>query len=330
MTEHKPVMLNEAMKFLNLKNSGLYLDCTFGAGGYTSKILEQENTKVVAIDRDPSTEKYANDLKKRFGQRIDYISDNFRNLKKFVEQGIKFDGVLYDLGASSMQFDIKERGFSFQEDARLDMRMGNNQISAYDVVNSYSEKQLSDILFFFGGENKSRKIASEIIKKREQEPIKSTMQLASLVSSIVRFKRKIHPATKTFQAIRIEVNEEIDSLKESLKWLPKILKDSGRVVIVTFHSVEDRIVKNFFQENSNKRIAASKYKKTSSQDFSDENEQNYKTDEQNYNIAKEGKPFKLVSKKVIKPPEDEVRENSRARSAKLRVVEKMEEVWMRQ
>ncbi|MDX1924638.1 MAG: 16S rRNA (cytosine(1402)-N(4))-methyltransferase RsmH, partial [Rickettsiaceae bacterium] len=279
-----------------------YVDCTFGAGGYTKAILESNDCKVVAIDQDPSTEKYYQDFAKKYGKRICYINDNFRNLKRVLSGFIPVDGLVYDLGVSSMQLDEGERGFSFQQNAKLDMRMGTKGISAYEIVNEYNETHLADIIYNYGGEGKSRKIAKKIVEARSISPINTTFELAKIVRSVCAKVSKIDPATKTFQAIRIAVNDEIGSLEESLAQIVDVLKIGGRVAIVSFHELEDRVVKQFFIKNSAPKVAVSKYAKHAQ--ISD-------------------KPFKIITRKSIKPSYDEIRLNPRSRSARLRVIEKV-------
>lgn len=302
MKDHLPVMLEEVLKMLNLREGSLYLDCTFGAGGYSRGILESNNSKLISLDQDPYTKKYADELTTKYGSRFDFINDNFRNIKNIFKAKEKFDGVVYDIGVSSMQLDQKDRGFSFQGSNILDMRMSSKGISAYDVVNEMDEESLANIIYLYGDERNSRRIAKNIVEKRKIKLIETTAELAEIVSSSFSYRGKIHPATKTFQAIRIAVNDEIESLRESLKALPAILNDKARVAVVTFHSLEDRIVKEYFKENSQQKIAISKYK---------ENE--IETD----------KPFRLITNKAVKPSRAEVLSNPRSRSAKLRVVEKI-------
>jgi 16S rRNA (cytosine1402-N4)-methyltransferase len=301
--DHIPVLLDEVIKLLEPKDGKIYLDCTFGAGGYTSAILGFARANVVSIDQDPSTLIHAERVKSVYGDRFKYVNDNFKNLGSLFEGKIKFDGAVYDLGVSSMQLDHRERGFSFQGSNKLDMRMSSSGISAYDIVNSMPEEELANIIYLYSDERNSRRIAKNIAQKREIKKIETTSELAEIISSSFSFRGKIHPATKTFQAIRIAVNDEVGALHESLNALPKILNTGARVLIVTFHSLEDKIVKEFFKTNSIQKVAISKYKKQ-------ENTEN--------------KAFKIITSKSIKPTREEVINNPRSRSAKLRVAEKIE------
>ena len=302
MRPHNPVMLNEVLANLAVADGKVFVDCTFGAGGYSTGILNSSNCKVLGVDQDPTTQKYADNLIKAFGDRFVYINDNFRNLKNFLKHHGQVDGVVYDLGVSSMQLDEKERGFSFQGNSQLDMRMSLKGKSAYDLINETEESELADIIYKYGEEHASRRIASKIVEARKLEPISTTFQFANIVRSVVRSKGKIDPSTKTFQAIRIAVNDELGALEDSLAQLVDVLKIGGRAVVVSFHGLEDSIVKKFFNDNSEPKVARSKYSK---EDLSG------------------GKPFKLISKKSIKPTREEIISNPRARSARLRVVEKV-------
>ena len=261
---HVPVMLNEVLKFMNPMDNEVYVDCTFGAGGYTEGILEKANCNVIGLDRDPSVKQFADIIKKKFNDRFDFYNIKFSDIESILN-GNKVDGIVLDIGVSSMQIDNPERGFSFQKNSRLDMRMGNNQISAYEIVNNTPEKELADIVRFF-------------------YPVRKT---------------KIDPATKTFQAIRIAVNGELDELKKILELSKTILKPNGRLVVVSFHSLEDKIVKDFIKKETSKGLKKDKYSK----------EEN-KAD------------FELLTNKAITPTEEEIKNNVRARSAKLRAIKK--------
>ena len=296
---HVPVMLNEVLKYMNPMDNEVYVDCTFGAGGYTEGILEKANCNVIGLDRDPSVKQFADIIKKKFNDRFDFYNIKFSDIESILN-GNKVDGIVLDIGVSSMQIDNPERGFSFQKNSRLDMRMGNNQISAYEIVNNTPEKELADIIYNYGDEVKSRHIAKKIVEKRKEKPIETTFELAD----IIRFfypvrKTKIDPATKTFQAIRIAVNGELDELKKILELSKTILKPNGRLVVVSFHSSEDKIVKDFIKKETKKGLKKDKYSK----------EEN-KAD------------FELLTNKAITPTEEEIKNNVRARSAKLRAIKK--------
>ena len=295
--QHKPVMCEEVLSILNPSDGCVYLDGTLGAGGHSRKILESADCSVVGIDKDPTAIELCRDLEKQYGNKFLSINGSFGNLSQHLNSiGInKIDGILLDLGTSSMQLGTPERGFSFQFDAPLDMRMTQTGETAYDIINSLSEDSLADIIFYFGEERKSRKIAKAIVNKRKIKKIKTTFDLNEIILSVKKANnKKIHPATKTFQALRIYINNELKDLYEALISIEKVLSEKGRLVVISFHSLEDRIVKNFIKENS---IPLRKY------------------DPKNPD-----KIFVYENRKVIKPSEYEVKKNRRSRSAKLRWV----------
>ena len=295
--QHKPVMCEEVLSILNPSDGCVYLDGTLGAGGHSRKILESADCSVIGIDKDPTAIELCRDLEKQYGNKFLSINGSFGNLSQHLNSiGInKIDGILLDLGTSSMQLGTPERGFSFQFDAPLDMRMTQTGERAYDIINSLSEDSLADIIFYFGEERRSRKIAKAIVNKRKIKKIKTTFDLNEIILSVKKANnRKIHPATKTFQALRIYINNELKDLYEALISIEKVLSEKGRLVVISFHSLEDRIVKNFIKENS---IPLRKY------------------DPKNPD-----KIFVYENRKVIKPSEYEVKKNRRSRSAKLRWV----------
>ena len=295
--QHKPVMCEEVLSILNPSDGCVYLDGTLGAGGHSRKILESADCSVIGIDKDPTAIELCRDLEKQYGNKFLSINGSFGNLSQHLNSiGInKIDGILLDLGTSSMQLGTPERGFSFQFDAPLDMRMTQTGERAYDIINSLSEDSLADIIFYFGEERRSRKIAKAIVNKRKIKKIKTTFDLNEIVLNVKKGKnKKIHPATKTFQALRIYINNELKDLYEALISIEKVLSEKGRLVVISFHSLEDRIVKNFIKENS---IPLRKY------------------DPKNPD-----KIFVYEKRKVIKPSEYEVKKNRRSRSAKLRWV----------
>ena len=295
--QHKPVMCEEVLSILNPSDGCVYLDGTLGAGGHSRKILESADCSVIGIDKDPTAIELCRDLEKQYGNKFLSINGSFGNLSQHLNSiGInKIDGILLDLGTSSMQLGTPERGFSFQFDAPLDMRMTQTGERAYDIINSLSEDSLADIIFYFGEERRSRKIAKAIVNKRKIKKIKTTFDLNEIVLSVKKGNnKKIHPATKTFQALRIYINNELKDLYEALISIEKVLSEKGRLVVISFHSLEDRIVKNFIKENS---IPLRKY------------------DPKNPD-----KIFVYENRKVIKPSEYEVKKNRRSRSAKLRWV----------
>ena len=295
--QHKPVMCEEVLSILNPSDGCVYLDGTLGAGGHSRKILESADCSVVGIDKDPTAIELCRDLEKQYGNKFLSINGSFGNLSQHLNSiGInKIDGILLDLGTSSMQLGTPERGFSFQFDAPLDMRMTQTGERAYDIINSLSEDSLADIIFYFGEERRSRKIAKAIVNKRKIKKIKTTFDLNEIILSVKKANNnKIHPATKTFQALRIYINNELKDLYEALISIEKVLSEKGRLVVISFHSLEDRIVKNFIKENS--------------------------TPLRKYDPKNPDKIFVYENRKVIKPSEYEVKKNRRSRSAKLRWV----------
>ena len=304
---HYSVMLKESIEGLNIKPDGIYVDCTLGYGGHSSKILEKLTTGFLySFDQDEEAIKYSTDRLSKINNNFKIIYSNFSNLKeKLNEIGVeKVDGILFDLGFSSPQVDDESRGFSFMKDAPLDMRMDtNNEFTAHDVVNTYSETELRKVFYTYGEEKFSSSIAHNIINSR---PIDTTMALVKVIEKSVPYKyfKEHHPERKIFQAIRIEVNHELDVLESVLPDAIDLLNKNGRISVITFHSLEDRIVKQTFKEMSE-----------ISPIFSGLRDQD---------IPEEFKPkIKLINKKPILPSEDEIKENSRSASAKLRVIERM-------
>ncbi len=305
---HNPVMLNEMLSYLNPKDGGVYVDATFGAGGYSKAILEKANCKIYAIDRDPNVKKIVADLAEKFPGRIEFVFGCFGNIRQLLKdkEVDKIDGLVLDIGVSSMQLDNAERGFSFKQDGPLDMRMSSVGMTAEDVVNSMKEAELADVIYEFGGEKKSRQVAKAIVTARGKNRITTTKQLADIVRSVVSAGgQKIDPATRTFQALRIYINDELGELLRALEASENLINLGGRVVVVTFHSLEDGIVKKFFRDKSGVSESFSRH----------------------FIVANENKPkaqiFSLVNKKVILPSEKEINENVRARSAKMRVAERV-------
>jgi len=248
-TPHIPVLLKEALNALSIKDEEFYIDATFGLGGYTKAILEENNCKVLAIDCDPEAVIIAAQLKKDFKNRFFFINGKFSQITKFAESlGIvKVAGVVFDLGVSSPQLDQKNRGFSFRLEGPLDMRMSKEGATAEEFINKVDENTLANIIYELGDEVFSRRIAKNIIRERSLKTISNTVQLASIVRNCIPKKNhKIDPATKTFQAIRIYLNDEISELEHGLIAAEQILKPSGVLAAVSFHSIEDRIIKNFF------------------------------------------------------------------------------------
>lgn len=304
---HNPVMLAEVLEALRPRKGGVYVDGTFGAGGYSRGILNAAECMVIAIDRDPNAAPRAEALKKEFGGRFQFLPGCFGDVAELLKRaGLgAVDGFVLDLGVSSMQIDEAARGFSFRFDGPLDMRMnpGEGQ-SAADLVNTMREEDLANIIYQYGEERLSRKIARAIVLRRGDQPFETTLDLADLVRGIVRVspKDKSDPATRTFQALRIAVNDELGELRRALESLPAILKPLGRAVMVTFHSLEDGMVKEGFKALSGKAESVSRYAPAPEK-------------------AASVSPFTILTKKPVAPGEAETRLNPRARSARLRCIE---------
>jgi len=298
---HVPVLRERAIEALAVKPGGLYLDATFGAGGYTRAILATEGaTRVVALDRDASAIAAGAALVEEFTGRLTLIETRFGDLAGAAEEFAPFDGIVLDVGVSSMQLDEAERGFSFRLDGPLDMRMEKSGTGAADLVNAADEEHLADIFFHYGEERLARKIARAIVSDRKSAPFTSTKALADLVARIVPHKpTDIHPATRTFQALRIAVNDELGELLRALEAAERILKAEGRLVVVTFHSLEDRIVKQFFAHRSGRGRASSRLLPGE--------------------VAPAQPTFVVPGRQPILPDQAEMMANPRARSAKLRV-----------
>ncbi len=300
---HIPVLGRPAIDFLNVRDGGVYIDATFGGGGYSRAILAVADARVIAIDRDSTAIAAGAELAQQSGGRLTRVEQRFSQLDAVARDygHAAVDGVVLDLGVSSMQFDQPERGFSFRFDGPLDMRMGGDGPSAADVIAHASEHDLANIIFLLGEERYSRAVARAIVEAREQAPIKTTKALADIVASVVRSRPiDIHPATRTFQALRIFVNDELNELVVALAAAERILKAGGRLVAVSFHSLEDRIVKTFLAARSKTR-AGSRHAPE----------------------LKHAVPtFALLTKRPVIADEAEVARNPRARSAKLRAAER--------
>lgn len=303
VAQHISVMYDEVLSFMMPKDGETYVDGTFGAGGYTRGLLQAANCNVIAIDRDTSVKREAEALEKEFPGRMTLLIGQFGDMDRLLaERNVyKVDGVVLDIGVSSMQLDQPERGFSFKQDGPLDMRMSSEGLDAAHFVNNSSEEEIANVIYQFGGERKSRRIAKAIVQAREVEPITRTGQLAGIVRQVVRQgKSKIDPATRTFQAIRIWVNDELGELERALHAAERILAPGGRLVVVTFHSLEDALVKRFLKERSPKKEHVSKYAKKDTK------------------VLETHHTFRIVTHKAEVPTEQEVERNVRARSAKLR------------
>ena len=304
--KHKSVLLNESIENLNIKEDGIYVDCTLGYGGHSSQILKRITRGCLfAFDQDGEAISYSKKILGQINDNYEIINSNFVNIKEELnKRGItKVDGILFDLGVSSPQLDESERGFSFHKDAPLDMRMNQNQeLSAKEVVNNYSLEDLTRIFYEYGEEKYSKSIATGIVKYRENKPIETTLELVSIIQDNVpeKYRREHHPARKVFQAIRIEVNDELNVFTKALTDSIDLLNVGGRICVITFHSLEDRICKNIFKQYS-------------------EVDKVYKGLPF---IPDEYKPkIKLIDK--IKPSKEELEDNNRSRSSILRVIEKL-------
>lgn len=299
---HKSVLLNESIEYLNIRPDGTYIDATLGYAGHSGEILARLETEgfLFAFDQDIDAVTYSTNKLSAIGNNFKIFYTNFKNMKDFINT--KVDGILFDLGVSSPQLDEQERGFSFHKDAPLDMRMDKREkLSAKEVVNTYSLEKLIDILYVYGEEANAKSIAKGIVSSR---PINSTLELAEVIKNNVplSYRRKGNPCRKTFQAIRIEVNNELGILENSLLDAFSLLNKGGRLCVITFHSLEDRIVKNTFNNLSKESELAKKLPV----------------------VPDELKPKgKLITKKPIVPTEEELELNKRSRSAKLRVIEKL-------
>ncbi|WP_454962476.1 16S rRNA (cytosine(1402)-N(4))-methyltransferase RsmH [Eggerthia catenaformis] len=311
MFKHKTVLLNETVDMLNIKEDGLYVDCTLGGGGHSSLILSKLNKgHLYCFDQDDEAIVSANEKLAKISDHFTIIHANFKDIKKeLATRGIfKVDGIIYDLGVSSPQFDHADRGFSYRENAGLDMRMNRRQsLTAYDVVNKYSYEKLIGILFKYGEEKFSKSIARHIERERKIKPIETTFELSEIIRKAIPARARRtggHPAKRTFQAIRIEVNDELNVFEKSLHDALSLLNVGGRIAVITFHSLEDKIAKYTFNEVSNqkelpKQIAV---------------------------IPDYLKPsFIKVNRKPILASEEELENNHRSHSAKLRVIERIKE-----
>ena len=307
MFKHYSVLLSEAVEGLDIKEDGIYVDCTLGGAGHSLEILKRlKNGKLYAFDQDNVALENAKEKLAEYSDKVVFIKSNFVNLKeKLAELGVhEVDGVLYDLGVSSPQLDTPERGFSYNYDTRLDMRMDTDaKISAYEVINEYSYHDLVKIFYRYGEENFSKQIARNIEKKREQKPIETTFELVEIIKeSIPAAKRRTggHPAKRVFQAIRIAVNNELSVFEDSLEQAIDIVSVGGRISVITFHSLEDRICKQIFNSYSKSKDIPKNLPIMPEESLS---------------------KLKVITRKPIYPSDIELEENNRSRSAKLRVAQ---------
>lgn len=308
MGEHIPVLLTETIENLNIKEDGIYVDCTMGGAGHSSEILKRlKKGHLYCFDQDEYAINRGGERLSNISDKFTIIKDNFVNLKKRLEElGVeKVDGILYDLGVSSFQFDIVDRGFSYNNDAPLDMRMNqDSKLTAKDVVNNYTFEELKKIFYMYGEEKFSVQIARNIEKARKEKPIETTFDLVEIIKKSLPaavLRKKGHPAKQVFQALRIEVNNELNVFEKSLTDAFTLLNKNGRIAVITFHSLEDRICKQMFKEKVEVNVPRGIPVK-------------------DCDIVRE---YKLINNKVIIAGEEELEKNNRAHSAKLRVIEKL-------
>lgn len=300
---HQPVLFNEAIEALQVQPGGRYIDCTVGGGGHSAAILESSSPggQLLGFDADPLAIQAAKHTLKKFGKSVLLVNENFTNLEDICSRHNfrPVHGILFDLGMSSLQLSAGGRGFSFQHEAPLDMRFSpNQQLTAAEIVNEFSENELAMLIWSYGEERKSRKIAKRIVENR---PLQTTLELANVVTKAINGeRRKTHPATKTFQALRMAVNQEIDNLRSALEQAVNLLGLGGRLAVISFHSLEDRLVKEFMNRECTQCLCPPETPEC---------------------ICEHTPRLRLVNKKVIKPSSEEIQANPRSRSAKLRIAE---------
>lgn len=304
---HKSVLLNETISLLKVRENGIYVDGTLGGGGHAYEVCSLlKNGRLIGIDQDEDAISAASDKLKKFNTKVNIIHDNYCNIKAILSRlGIdRVDGIYLDLGVSSYQLDNAGRGFSYRENAPLDMRMDKrNAKSAADIVNNYDEKELYRVIKNYGEDLFAKNIAKHIVNNREKKRIETTGELADIIKAAIPMKMRLkggHPAKRTFQAIRIELNSELEVLENSIDTMIELLNPGGRLAIITFHSLEDRIVKQIFRQNENPCICPKSFPVC---------------------VCNRKNKGRVITRKAICPSEDEVRENSRSKSAKLRIFE---------
>ena len=303
---HKPVLFDEVMENIISKGDAVYVDCTLGGGGHTEGILEKssDNSVVIGIDQDMEAIGYVKKRLKKYGDKLQVFQDNFRNIDTIVYFAgyDKVDRILMDIGVSSNQLDNIERGFSYRYEAKLDMRMNKDlSVSAYDVVNKFSEKEIADIIYKYGEEPKSRKIAKNIVEYRKNKKIETTVELSDIIIKSIGKSMKKHPSKRTFQAIRIFVNKELEVLEEALDKAVNLLNKGGKLLVITFHSLEDRMVKEKFRKYENPCICPPEIPVC---------------------VCDKKSLGKVITKKPIVAKDEELETNNRAHSAKLRIFER--------
>ena len=311
LVRHVPVLLQPMLSALAPRDGATYIDATFGAGGYSSAILEAADCRVLALDRDPDAVRAAAQLIANYAGRLTVVEAPFSRIEEQVRaftaaesKAPAIDGIVLDIGVSSMQIDEATRGFSFMRDGPLDMRMSQSGPSAADVVNETGETELANILYDLGEERRSRAIARAIAARRQERPFQTTADLADLVARVLGGRKgsPVHPATRTFQALRIHVNDELGELEKALEQAERLLAPGGRLVVVTFHSLEDRIVKRFFAERTGRMPSGSRHLPGGLGPES----------------SRDAPRFRFVNPRPLSPSEDELAVNPRARSARLR------------
>ncbi|MBR3791769.1 MAG: 16S rRNA (cytosine(1402)-N(4))-methyltransferase RsmH [Clostridia bacterium] len=307
--KHISVLFDETLDSLNIKDGGVYVDGTLGGGGHSRGILERaKNVRLIGIDRDIEAIGAASERLSEFGENVTLVNNNFSNIKQILNElnVDKIDGAVLDLGVSSYQLDNAKRGFSYMHDARLDMRMNpSDELSAYEVVNSYNEEELTKIFYEYGEEKWSKRVAEFIVEKRKIKPVETTLELVDIIKAAIPKKVRVegsHPAKRIFQAIRIEVNNELGILKQTVSDIVDVLKPGGRISVITFHSLEDRIIKKAFLDLAMGCVCPKSFPVC---------------------VCNRQPIVKIISKKPILPTSKEENENPRSKSAKLRVAEKL-------
>lgn len=304
---HVPVLLQESIDAMNLKTGGVYVDATLGGGGHTTHILKQNHQiTLFAFDQDPESLQQTKTLEQEFGDNLTIIQDNFSNLRTrlALERIRNIDGILFDLGVSSHQINQPERGFSYSLAGRLDMRMDkSSRLTAYEIINKYDEYEMKKIFWEYGEERAASKIVRNIVIERENKDIETTLQLAEIIDNCIHGKQRLKTKARIFQALRIYINGELEVLKTALADAVKMLNPGGRIVVISYHSLEDRIVKKFFQYEEKDCLCPTSFPKC---------------------ICDKKATLKILTRKPIVPSVTEIEQNNRARSAKMRVAEKTE------
>ena len=302
---HVPVLLNESVAALNLKAGGIYVDATLGGGGHTTHILQQEPAvKLFSFDQDPESLQQTKDLENKFPNNLTIVHDNFANLRtRLALERVRYiDGILFDLGVSSHQINQPERGFSFSLNGRLDMRMDKaSNLTAYDIINKFDDYKMKKIFWEYGEERSAAKIVRNIILERDNKEIETTLQLAKIIDNCIPAKQRIKVKARIFQALRIYINGEIEVLKTALADAVKMLNPDGRIVVISYHSLEDRVAKKFFQYEEKDCVCPSSFPQC---------------------VCDKKSTLKIITRKPLVPSSQEIEQNSRARSAKMRIAQK--------